>query len=229
MVGTEATEDDKAATIVETTEEKKEQEVSTKNKKEDESAAESPDTKKRKIMTDSGNASNKDGGFPMAPDEEWPDAWMLAEDDPTVETEQCKEHRQEPNVKVTAADMKKLGIFYWKMDAKSYEYPEMAVPWDPQDATDPKLKALRDDRGYSYADVITIHPDKLPDFDKKIKSFFEEHIHDAEEIRYILGGSGFFDVRDFNDKWVRVHVKAGDLMTLPEGTYVLFGRWWWWW
>jgi 1,2-dihydroxy-3-keto-5-methylthiopentene dioxygenase len=106
------------------------------------------------------------------------------------------------------------------MDPKAYDYPEMAVPWDPQDATDPKLKALRDDRGYSYADIITIHPDKLPEFEKKIKSFFEEHIHDAEEIRYIIGGSGFFDVRNLDDKWVRVHVKAGDLMTLPEGKLV---------
>lgn len=67
---------------------------------------------------------------------------------------------------------------------------------DPSDAVDPKLKALRDARGYSYADIITIHPDHLPGFDEKIKAFFEEHIHDAEEIRFILGGSGYFDVRN---------------------------------
>ena len=71
---------------------------------------------------------------------------------------------------------------------------------------------------YSYADIITIHPDHLPEFEKKIAMFFEEHIHDAEEIRYILGGSGFFDVRNLQDQWVRIHVKQGDLMTLPEGT-----------
>lgn len=76
--------------------------------------------------------------------------------------------------------------------------------------------------GYNYADIITIHPDHLPEFEKKIAAFFDEHIHDAEEIRYILGGSGYFDVRDLNDNWVRIHVKKGDLMTLPEGIYHRF-------
>ena len=156
--------------------------------------------------------------YPMAPDEDWPEAWLMSAE----VKDQCLENRQEPNVPATVEDLKKLGISYWKMDAKAYDYPVKAVPWDPKDAMDPKLQALRDDRGYSYADIITIHPDHLPEFEKKIAMFFEEHIHDAEEIRYILGGSGFFDVRNFDDQWVRIHVKEGDLMTLPEGIYHRF-------
>ena len=165
------------------------------------------------------NKKQKMMEYPQAPDSEWPEAWLMTESE--VE-DQCLPNKQTPNVPVDAAGMRQLGINYWKLDAAAYEYPIKAIPWDPADAADPKLQALRDDRGYNYADIITIHPDHLPEFDKKIAAFFEEHIHDAEEIRYILAGSGYFDVRDLNDKWVRIHIKAGDLMTLPEGIYHRF-------
>lgn len=57
---------------------------------------------------------------------------------------------------------------YWKLDAGAYDYPTISVPWDPSDAVDPKLSQLRDDRGYSYADIITVHPEKLPEYDTKV-------------------------------------------------------------
>jgi 1,2-dihydroxy-3-keto-5-methylthiopentene dioxygenase len=81
--------------------------------------------------------------YPMAPDEDWPAAWLMPD---TVE-DQCLPNQLAPPVPQSAADMKALGICYWKMDAESYDYPVKAVPWNPADATDPKLQALRDDRG----------------------------------------------------------------------------------
>jgi len=36
-------------------------------------------------------------------------------------------------------------------------------------------------------EVITISKDKLPGYDEKIKMFYEEHIHNDEEIRWGLG------------------------------------------
>lgn len=50
--------------------------------------------------------------------------------------------------------------------------------------TSPDLvQALRQERGYDYDDVITVSPDKLPNYEEKIKSFFEEHIH-TDEVRH---------------------------------------------
>lgn len=37
---------------------------------------------------------------------------------------------------------------------------------------------------------MNISKDTLPDYEAKIKSFYLEHIHSDDEIRYILDGSG---------------------------------------
>jgi len=106
--------------------------------------------------------------------------------------------------------LKGLGVLYWYLDPEDYD-------------NNSELKKIREERGYNYRDFI--HSEKIPNLQDKLKIFFEEHIHDDEEIRFFVDGSGFFDVRDGkspDDRWLRIECKKGDMIVLPAGIYHRF-------
>ncbi|KAH0562991.1 1,2-dihydroxy-3-keto-5-methylthiopentene dioxygenase [Trichoglossum hirsutum] len=86
-----------------------------------------------------------------------------------------------------------------------------------------QVDALAAKRSYRNRDEIVVSPERMGDaYEEKVKMFFNEHLHEDEEIRYILDGEGFFDVRDESDEWVRIRVEKDDLIILPAGIYHRF-------
>lgn len=87
------------------------------------------------------------------------------------------------------------------------------------------VNAIAKERHYVARDEIQITPEKMggPEaYAEKLRNFYAEHLHEDEEIRYILDGEGFFDVREKHDRWVRCKLEKGDLLILPPGIYHRF-------
>jgi len=129
-------------------------------------------------------------------------------------TDQRLEHHRNPPQFIDLDTLKKLtGVLYWKIDVDKCKEEGL-------------LDKVRKERGYSYEDVIEISEEKLPNYEEKLKIFFTEHLHTDEEIRLVLDGSGYFDVRaeceGSKEAWIRIEVLKGDLIVLPAGIYHRF-------
>ncbi|KAJ3330814.1 1,2-dihydroxy-3-keto-5-methylthiopentene dioxygenase [Blyttiomyces sp. JEL0837] len=132
-------------------------------------------------------------------------AWYFNETD----EDQRELHQFSPNQPVTLEQLAELGVLHWHIDVEEEKYLE-------------KVDAICTERQYKNRDVINIRKDTLPDYEAKLKIFFTEHIHEDEEIRFILDGSGYFDVRDKNDKWIRIAMTGSEMIILPAGMYHRF-------
>ena len=95
------------------------------------------------------------------------------------------------------------------------------LTWEGCDLT--TVDEIASARGYRNRDEVTVSRTAMGDmYDTKVRSFFEEHLHEDEEIRYILGGEGYFDLRDREDRWIRIAMEKGDLAVLPAGLFHRF-------
>lgn len=134
-------------------------------------------------------------------------AWFMDNDETT--DQRLEHHLNPPQFITTEQLLRTTGVESFHINADNYQ-------------NDTLLKELREKRKYSYEDEITCSEQCLPDFANKLKSFFTEHLHTDEEIRLVLDGTGYFDVRDGNDKWIRIAVAKGDLIIIPAGIYHRF-------
>lgn len=78
---------------------------------------------------------------------------------------------------------------------------------------------LREEGNYKTFDWLELSRETLPNYDERMKKLYDEHLHKDQEIRLITEGSGYFEIRDYENKWIRLHLKKSDLIQLPAGMY----------
>ena len=113
-----------------------------------------------------------------------------------------------PAHKLSQDDLAREGILYWLLPTTE---PEYLAP----------LEEIRAARGYVSMDQVHLG-DTTPDLDALLTKFFAEHLHTDEEIRFVVQGAGVFDLRDRQDRWMRVQVTPGDLIIVPANKYHRF-------
>lgn len=114
------------------------------------------------------------------------------------------------------ADYPALDVEHLRRNGVLYERLELAA-----DAYLATLDQLQAERGYIEQDVIELQPE-TPNLDAICAKFADEHLHTDDEVRFVLAGAGVFDIRDDDDRWMRVTVEAGDLIVVPKGRYHRF-------
>ncbi|KAL8158263.1 acireductone dioxygenase 1-like [Apium graveolens] len=133
------------------------------------------------------------------------EAWFMQEND----EDKRLPHHCNPQEFVSPDHLAEIGVLYWNLNPKVFE-------------NDGELQKIRQDRGYNYMDILDLCPEKVENYEQKLRNFYTEHIHADEEIRYCLEGNGYFDVREKDDRWIRIWIKPGDLIILPAGIYHRF-------
>ena len=107
---------------------------------------------------------------------------------------------------LTAEALRAEGLIYQRLRVEDFRGP---------------LDVLKRERGYVHEDEVQIRP-TTPGLDAICAKFAEEHLHDEDEVRFILEGEGIFDVRSGSDRYMRVVVETSDLLVVPAQRYHRF-------
>ncbi|CAH1795160.1 unnamed protein product [Owenia fusiformis] len=81
---------------------------------------------------------------------------------------------------------------------------------------DSRFKSVIEEKKLFFSDVYNNPADCT---EEQVKFFLKEHIHEDDEVRLVLDGACCMDVRDKDDKWIRLRVTKGDMVVLPPGLY----------
>lgn len=107
---------------------------------------------------------------------------------------------------ITEADLRAAGVVYERLPLEDYRGA---------------LERLKAERGYVAQDIVELHS-TTPNLQTVCDKFKDEHLHRDDEVRFVLAGTGIFDIRAPDERWMRVEVEAGDLIVVPADLYHRF-------
>src|ERR1700690_132849 len=109
---------------------------------------------------------------------------------------------------ITAQELNAQGVTYeqFETDETKYKGP---------------LEALMKERGYVTMDQVKMWAD-MPNFQALCDKFVGEHLHTDDEVRFVIGGSGVFEIRSQDDRWMKVIVEPSDFILVPANRFHRF-------
>lgn len=113
-----------------------------------------------------------------------------------------------------------FGIWYRRFEGIEDLAPE-ATDADILAAFSAPIEELRENGGYSTADVINVHPE-TPGLEAMLARFSKEHWHDEDEVRFVVGGRGLFHIHPVDGPVFSIEVERGDMIMVPRGTHHWF-------
>lgn len=112
------------------------------------------------------------------------------------------------NTSIDTQELAAQGLTYQKLPLDTAAYQ-------------PLLSTFCSEHAYTSQDEVQLSPD-TENLQAICAKFLDEHYHDEDEVRFVLEGAGIFDIRSNDDRWMRVTVFPGDLISVPAGRYHRF-------
>lgn len=79
------------------------------------------------------------------------------------------------------------------------------------------INKLKIERQFSYEE-LGVHSRERTSLEKKQLNY-EEHLHYEQYANLCLEGAFYYDIRDKNDKWIRIELEKNGAIVIPAGIY----------
>lgn len=112
------------------------------------------------------------------------------------------------NKSISAEELNAQGVTYERFATDETIYKE-------------PLEKVMKERGYVTMDQVKMWPE-MQNFDALCQKFVGEHLHIDDEVRFVLGGAGVFEIRSLDDRWMKVTVEPSDFILVPANRFHRF-------